>query len=229
MRLDKYISLALDISRTEAKTIIKNKQISVNNQVIISSNFEVSTNDLIQYQNEVITYLEKAYLLMNKPAGFVCATRDALPTVMDIIPTALFQKDLKILGRLDKDTEGLLIITNDGDFIHQITAPKKHIAKKYYVEYSGQLNDNASILIEKGLQLNEYQALPSKLEIIDEKSLYLTIYEGKFHQVKEMIAAVGGTVTYLKRLSIGKLTLGNLEVGSVRRLTKEELAQILEE
>ena len=229
MRLDKYLSLALDISRTESKTLIKQKVVQVNDILCLDASKEVSQIDIVKYHNEVLNYHEKVYLLMNKPAGYICATVDKDPTVMDIIPTAYYQKDLKIVGRLDKDTEGLLIITNDGSFIHEITSPKKHIAKKYYVEFSGKIDENAAKLVEAGLEFKNYKALPSKLELIDEHHLIITIYEGKFHQVKEMISALGAEVTYLKRLSIGKLALGDLEVGHVRYLTIDELSLIKEE
>ena len=229
MRLDKYLSLALDISRTESKALIKQKVVQVNDILCLDASKEISQMDIVKYHNEVLNYHEKVYLLMNKPAGYICATVDKDPTVMDIIPTAYYQKDLKIVGRLDKDTEGLLIITNDGAFIHEITSPKKHIAKTYYVEFSGVLVDNASTLVEQGLQLKNYKTLPSKLEILDNHSLKLTIYEGKFHQVKEMVSSLGAEVIYLKRLSIGKLSLGDLEVGHVRYLTLDELSLIKEE
>ena len=229
MRLDKYLSLALDISRTESKALIKQKVVQVNDILCLDASKEVLQMDIVKYHNEVLNYHEKVYLLMNKPAGYICATVDKDPTVMDIIPTAYYQKDLKIVGRLDKDTEGLLIITNDGAFIHEITSPKKHIAKKYYVEFSGKIDENAAKLVEAGLELKNYKALPSKLELIDDHHLIIAIYEGKFHQVKEMISALGAEVTYLKRLSIGKLSLGNLEVGHVRYLTLDELSLIKEE
>lgn len=229
MRLDKYVSLALDLSRSEVKQLIKQKSIEVNSMVSNDASTEVSQDDVIKYNGEILKYYDKVYLMMNKPSGYVSATQDEEATVMDIIPTTYYQKDLKIVGRLDKDTEGLLIITNDGSFIHEITSPKKHIAKTYYVEFSGVLVDNASVLVEQGLELKNYKTLPSKLEILDNHSLKLTIYEGKFHQVKEMIASLGAEVTYLKRLSIGKLALGDLEVGHVRYLALDELSLIKEE
>lgn len=229
MRLDKYVSLALDLSRAEVKQLIKQKSIEVNSVVSTDASTEVSQDDVIKYNGEILKYYEKVYLMMNKPSGYISATQDEEATVMDIIPTAYYQKDLKIVGRLDKDTEGLLIITNDGSFIHEITSPKKHIAKTYYVEFSGVLVDNASTLVEQGLQLKNYKTLPSKLEVLDNHSLKLTIYEGKFHQVKEMVLSLGAEVTYLKRLSIGKLSLGDLEVGHVRYLTLDELSLIKEE
>ena len=229
MRLDKYVSLSLDLSRAEAKDLIKQKEIYINDLVCTSPDTEVTSTDKVIYHHEELVYREKVYLLMNKPAGLICATLDKDPTVMDIIPTAYYQKDLKIVGRLDKDTEGLLIITNDGNFIHQITSPKKHIKKTYYVEYCGKLKSDACKLVKEGLQLKDYQALPGTLEILDEKRLYLTIYEGKFHQVKEMIKALGAEVTYLKRLSIGALSLGDLATGHVRYLSSDELCLIKEE
>lgn len=231
MRLDKYLADVLNISRQDAKRLIKNKEIKVNNSIINNINATINEErDIVLHNENILKYRKYIYLMMNKPQGYLSATFDKKdPTIMELIPDNLYLKDLSIVGRLDKDTEGLILLSNDGDFIHQITSPKKHISKKYYVEYSGVLIENAERLVELGLEMDDYKTLPGKLELLENNKAYITIYEGKFHQVKKMFEKLNTKVTYLKRMQIGNLTLKNLEVGNVIELTEEDLVKLKED
>ena len=179
------------------------------------------------------SFLEKYYML-NKPKGFVSATTDREhKTVVDIISSSE-KKDLFPVGRLDIDTEGLLLITNDGELAHRLLAPKNHVEKTYYVEVSGILDDVDVDAVEKGLDIGEEKnTIPAKMEILKTdiqnniSSCYLTIHEGKFHQVKRMMKKLGKTVTYLKRVSMGSLILDSkLKKGNYRKLTEQEIIEL---
>ena len=162
---------------------------------------------------------------MNKPKGVVCATQDNLSkTVLDIVPESLRRKGLAPAGRLDKDTVGLVILTDDGDFAHRIISPKKHVYKRYYAELDKAVTDEAVRMFENGIVLADGTVcLPARLEIVGENSACVEICEGKFHQVKRMFSACGLSVLHLKRLSIGGLELDNtLAEGECREMTKDE-------
>ena len=172
--------------------------------------------------------------MLNKPKGFVSATTDREhKTVVDIISSSE-KKDLFPVGRLDIDTEGLLLITNDGELAHRLLAPKNHVEKTYYVEVSGILDDADVDAVEKGLDIGEEKnTIPAKMEILKTdiqnniSSCYLTIHEGKFHQVKRMMKKLGKTVTYLKRVSMGSLILDSkLKKGNYRKLTEQEIIEL---
>lgn len=229
MRLDKYIADVLKISRQDSKKLIKEKFVKVNDIVTTNINSIVNENvDVITVKENKLKYQKYIYLMMNKPKGYLCATFDKNDkTVMDLIPDELRFKDLSIIGRLDKDTEGLLLFTNDGSLIHNLTSPKKHILKKYYVEYSGTLINDAITMVEMGMNIdNEYQTKPGILEVLGDNKAYITIYEGKFHQVKKMFEKLNTKVEYLKRVKIASLELKDLTLGSVRELTKEDLERL---
>lgn len=231
MRLDKYLADALNISRVDAKKLIKQKKVSVNEEILTNTNLIIDENkDYIKVENELIKYQKYIYLMLHKPSGYLSATFDKQDkTVIDLIPNNFKYKDLSIVGRLDKDTEGLLLLSNDGSFVHQLTSPKKHIAKKYYVEYSGTLLEDSEDLVKKGLNIdNEYTTLPAILERISLGSAYITIYEGKFHQVKKMFDKLNTKVTYLKRVKIGNLELDDLKLGQIRELTENDLEKLKE-
>ena len=163
--------------------------------------------------------------MMNKPKGYVCANIDKInPTVFDLIKIEDYKKDLFTYGRLDKDTEGLLIISNDGKLAHELLSPKHHVEKKYYVEFDGIINNNKISKLENGILIDGELTKKAKLEKINENSAYITIVEGKFHQVKKMFASVELEVTYLKRIQFGKLFLDeNLKLGEYRRLNEKEI------
>ncbi|MBU0278798.1 MULTISPECIES: pseudouridine synthase [unclassified Gemella] len=231
MRLDKYISSCTTLSRNEVKKVIK-KGVLVNNILIKSPNFKVNEDDKVQVDGEILEYRKYIYIMLNKEKNVVSATQDARDkAVIDY----LSDKD-KILatfpvGRLDKDTEGLILLTNNGDLAHNLLSPKKNIDKKYYVEVDGQLNSSIVDLFLQGVHIGDYKCKSSKLEIIfssEEKSkAFITISEGKFHQIKRMMKAVNLNVIYLKRLTIGNLVLDeNLKLGEYRYLTKEEIEKI---
>ena len=233
LRIDKYLSDMGIGTRTEIKNYIKKKSVSINGVIVKSPSDKADTEtDTVCFNGNEVPYITYEYYILNKPAGVISATEDRNDkTVIDLI-TDRKRDDLFPVGRLDKDTEGLLLITNDGALAHNLLSPKKHVDKKYYVETDGFLSVDFIEVFEKGIELSEdFITLPSKLEIIEASDsgskAYLTIKEGKFHQVKRMMEAVGNTVTYLKRISMGKLVLPpDLEIGQYRPLTEKELNDV---
>ena len=227
MRLDKYLTKTLIGSRTLAKELIKKRQILVDDIIVKSDSYQVKEDANVYYIQDgkkiKLEYEEHIYLMLNKPAGYVCATKDNLhKSVLELI-TDYQDRDLHIVGRLDVDTEGLLLITDDGDFTHQVTSPKSNISKKYYVEYQGTLDDFAIDKVKNGIILDDGEITkPGILEPISGSSAYITIYEGRFHQVKRMFADLGTKVTYLKRVQISSLEL-DVECGQYRKLNKKEI------
>lgn len=232
MRIDKFLSEMNIGSRKEIKEAVKKGRIKVNDVVIKSSDLKISPDiDEIYYDNKLVKYVEYEYFIMNKPGGVVSATKDdADTTVIDLIKTNI-REDIFPMGRLDKDTEGLLIITNDGDMAHRLLSPSNHVKKIYFARIEGKVTDNDILKFKEGLTLKDGTVTkPSELKIIlsDEISeIELTIYEGKYHQVKRMFASVGKKVIYLKRICMGDLYLDeSLKPGEYRELTKEELKKL---
>lgn len=233
IRLDKYLADAGTGTRSEVKAYIKKGAITVNNTIVKRPDTKVdSDKDIVSFQGNIVSYTEFEYYLLNKPAGYVSATKDnTAPTVLSLITGS--PKDLFPVGRLDKDTEGLLLITNDGVLSHQLLSPKHHVNKTYYAVVEGLVTDKDVIAFEQGLKIGDDDldiAMPAKLTILEtfpEKKLSyinITIQEGKFHQVKRMFAAVGKKVIYLKRIGFGGLTLPeNLALGEYRMLSKDEI------
>lgn len=229
MRLDKYIMNALQISRNDAKKIIKKKEIEVNGIINQVADTQVKDEDIITYKGKKLVYKENIYLMMNKPKGYVCANIDNVnKTIFELIDDYDVSK-LSVVGRLDKDTEGLLLITTDGLFLHNLTSPKHEVFKKYYVECEGTFEEEDIEKFNEGITIKEedgklYKCKPAILKIIDSHKGYISIKEGKFHQIKKMCAAVNKKVIYLKRISIGELNLDDkLKVSEYRELTNEEL------
>lgn len=233
MRLDKFLADMNFGTRKEVKGYIKKGFVTVNEQTIKSDKFQVNENeDVVTFDGEVVQYQKYFYYLLHKPAGVISATVDNYDeTVLDLFQDDDFRDDLFPVGRLDKDTEGLLLIMNDGQLAHRLLSPKKHVDKEYYAQVAGIMTAEDQVSFEEGLIIDGgEECLPAKLMIdaIDEENdtseIRLIIQEGKFHQVKRMVQAVGKEVTYLKRLRMGPLSLGNdLELGEYRRLTDEEL------
>lgn len=235
MRLDKWLNDLKLCSRRESGKFIKQHRIVVNDTVMTNGKQHISPDkDIISIDGELFaSYEEQLYFIMHKPAGVVTATTDRVhETVIDIIANEDARKDLFPVGRLDKDTEGLLVITNDGPMAHRLLSPKKHIEKVYYAKIAGEVTAADAKAFKAGIEINEeFTALPADLTILSSEDgvseIEITVFEGKFHQVKRMFIAVGKEVTYLKRIKMGGFRLPtDLEVGEYRALTENELMQL---
>lgn len=228
IRLDKLLSNLGYGSRKQIKKLIDNKKISVNGNIIYDSSIHINPyEDEIIYDNEKVYYSKYTYIVMNKPKGFICANEDNFHrTVFDLLSNKFRNMNLSVAGRLDKDTEGLLILTNDGDFIHELISPKKNIFKKYYVELESELKSEQINSLEKGILLitDNYITKPAKVEKLSSNSCFISISEGKFHQVKRMFIGVNNHVTFLKRVSIGNFSLpDDLPIGDYKLVKKYEI------
>lgn len=230
MRLDKYLADMGVGTRSEVKVLIKKRRVQVGNEVVNDPNRKIAIGvDSVRVDGREVSYVHYEYYMLNKPAGVLSATEDKhAKTVIDLIETSK-RKDLFPVGRLDKDTEGLLLITNDGGLAHSLLSPKKHVDKEYYAKVEGVVTNEDVEAFAKGLQVDEdFKAMPAKLTILSQgefSEITLIIQEGKFHQVKRMFEAMGKKVVYLKRLSMGSLQLDeSLQPGEYREVTQEELA-----
>ncbi len=230
IRLDKYVSVAMNVSRADSKRIIGSGKITIDDLCVKKTDFKVDTEIMsVKYGNEKLIYKEFIYILMNKPAGLLSASNDKrAKTVIDIIPPTLKREGLFPVGRLDKDTTGFLIITNDGDFAHRIISPKSNIEKLYYASLDGDVTDQMIAGFKEGIVLADgTQCLSAKLERAGDCAAYVTVREGKYHQVKRMLGTVGLGVNKLHRISIGGLSLPiDLKQGDCVELTQEDLLKI---
>lgn len=231
MRLDKFIADLGMGTRSEVKEDIRKGFVTVNNKRIKDPGCQVNTDkDCITYKDNLLSYQEFFYYMMNKPDGVVTATEDNFQkTVLDLMSVPM-KKRLFPVGRLDKDTEGLLLITNDGQLAHELLSPSKHIVKKYLVECDTIITDQDMIALQNGIDIGEERITKkAETERISEHSIYLSITEGKFHQVKRMLHALGHKVIYLKRIQMGKLRLDDsLKCGEYRILTLDEIKALKE-
>ncbi len=233
MRLDKYLADMGIGTRSEVKQYIRKKQVTVNGAFPTGAQQKVEPGqDQVLFRGEPVSYARYEYFMLNKPGGCVSAVTDRdCPTVLDLIEEKS-RRDLFPAGRLDKDTEGLLLITNDGMLSHNLLAPGKHIPKTYYARISGEVTKEDVANFAAGMDIGEKKdTLPARLTILScedgMSEIELTITEGKFHQVKRMFEAVGKEVVYLKRISMGGLKLDDsLKPGEYRALTEEEIAII---
>lgn len=225
MRLDKYLVECGIGSRKEVKKIIDEKLISVNDKIILSPKENINEeNDIVKYNNEVIKYKKFRYYILNKISGYITAVDDPRDkTVMELLPDWVIKKDLAPVGRLDKDTEGLLLLTNDGQLNHKLLSPKNHVEKTYYAELEKNISQDDLEKLEKGVDIGGYITMPALAQKIDDNKIHLTIKEGKFHQVKKMLEAVNNKVVYLKRISFGKLKLDNMKLGEVREVNLDDI------
>lgn len=231
IRLDKFLADSGIGTRTDGKKRIREGRITVNGEVAKKPEMKIDPDrDQILFDQQPIVYEKYSYYLFHKPAGCVTAKRDQLnPTVMDFFPDSM-QKEFAPVGRLDKDTEGLLLITNDGKLTHRLLSPAYHVRKTYYVQTDQKIPDTAIEQFAEGVDIgDEKPTLPAKLKILGDREAELTISEGRYHQVKRMFTSVGCKVTYLKRISMGTLTLGTLEKATYRKLTEQELASLQKE
>lgn len=234
MRLDKFFSSQEIISRKDIKGFIKKGNIKVNNEKVHSQSIQINTDsDIITLFDDVIPYKPFIYIMLNKPVGVVSATNDKInSTVLDLVPDELFRSDLFPAGRLDKDSNGFVLITNDGDFAHKILSPKNHVPKTYVVRIDGKMTDDAIKLMEKGITLASGEVCqPAKVKILensDNALIEVIIVEGKYHQIKRMLGVVDLGVLSLQRIEIGSLKLDeNLQIGDCREILHKELELIL--
>ena len=223
MRLDKLLANKAYGSRKEVHQLLKDQRVTINGEITTKKDIHVDIeSDVITVDGQVVNTKQQYYVKFHKPKDYVTAVEDANhPVVMDLLPPEYIKMGVVPVGRLDKDTEGLLLLTNDGVWGHSIINGNKHVSKVYYVEYDGELTEEGIQRIKEGIVLGDgTHYKPALIDVVSSQSLHLTIEEGKYHQVKRMIGAAGGTVTYLKRLTIGHIDLTGIEeVGSVQDLT----------
>ena len=225
-RLDKFLCDSGVGTRSQVKVILKSGRVAVDGKVEKDNSRKVDPNtQTITLDGEVLGGKQRMVVMLNKPAGFVTATEDKNDrTVMELLPAQLRSQDLKPIGRLDKATEGLLLFTNDGDLLHRLISPKKEVPKVYYAQHEGEAGAEDVAAFAAGLTLRDgLECLPAKLEPLGPGESLITVCEGKYHQVRRMMASRGMTVTYLERRQEGCLTLGDLPRGQVRPLSEEEI------
>lgn len=229
-RIDKIISACGKASRREVKSVLKRGRVIADGRVVKNPDEKYDPEKTeILFDGERLIYEEKHYFMMNKPAGYVSSTDDPRDkTVLELVPEQYRHLNLFPAGRLDKDAEGLLILTDDGDYCHNVISPQKNVVKKYYVRVNGELTSKDIEAFRRGFVLNDgTKYSPGNLEIISGDEGYVYISEGKFHQVKRSLESLGKPVEYLKRVCIGALELeGNLGLGKMKKLTKEEAALV---
>ncbi len=232
LRLDKLLAEAGFGPRSVVKRLIRKGHVTVNGEVVRNASFKVDPEkDEVLVDGEPAVYEEDYYLILNKPAGYVTSTKDREMTVMELVSDIpRFDKKLFPVGRLDKDTEGLLLITSDGELAHRLTHPRWKVPKVYRAIVEGKVSDKKLEPLRRGIELKDFTARPAKVKIVrtgeDSSEVEIEITEGKYHQIKRMLAAVGYPVKHLKRIAFGNLKLGNLPSGSYRSLTEEELREL---
>ena len=228
-RLDKFLCDSGVGTRSQVKAILKAGRVAVDGKPERDNGRKVDPKtQTITLDGEVLGGYRRVVVMMNKPAGFVTATEDKNDrTVMELLPVDMKHLDLKPVGRLDKATEGLLLFTNDGDLLHRLISPKKEVPKIYYAQHEGTATEADVEAFAEGLTLRDgLECLPAKLQPLGAGESLITVCEGKYHQVRRMMASRNMTVTYLERRQEAGLTLGDLPRGSVRELTEEEITQL---
>ncbi len=226
MRLDKFLTECGAGTRSEVKKYVSMKMVMVNGDVVKSGDTKIDElSDRIEFNGKELQYKKFRYYMMNKPAGVITAAEDRKhDVVMDLLPEWVIKKELFPVGRLDKDTEGLLLFTNDGEFSHKILSPKSHVEKEYFVILEKDISDDEIKKVESGVVIDDdYNTKESKVRRQSGNEIFLTIVEGKFHQVKQMMEAVGNSVTYLKRVRFADLVLNDLEPGGVVEVNKSDI------
>ncbi len=228
MRLDKFLSTSGLGTRKEVKALIKKGLITVDGEIVIKDSLQIDEyKNIISFNGEKIEYHKFFYLLLNKPQGYVCATEDKrYPPVTELVSEYNFAK-LFPVGRLDVDTTGVLLLTNNGALCHRLLLPKYHVDKTYYVETDYEIKNELITAFKNGIMLDGELTLPGELKILDKNKALLTIHQGKFHQVKRMFAYFGLTVIKLDRQQFAFLTYGNLKQGEYRLLSSQEIETLL--
>ena len=229
MRIDKFLGLTGCATRTEAKKIIRSGAVTVNGVALRNADAKIDPeNDRVVFCGKEVIYRKYTYIMMNKPEGVVSATEDGKDkTVIDLLPNDMRKTDLFPCGRLDKNTLGLMLITDNGDLAHRLLAPKSHVEKKYYFRSKFALSEEDSKRFERGLVLDDgYETKPAKIDLAgDNNEGVITLVEGKYHQIKRMLDSLGNKITYLERITFGPLTLDKgLARGEWRFLSEEEIA-----
>ena len=227
MRLDKFFSQTGTLTRSQVQKQLKLGKVTVNGETIKKADYKVDPDkDEIRYNENKIVYRRFVYIMMNKPRGVVSATEDRdQKTVLDFLPEDLLKFDLFPCGRLDKDTTGLVVLTNDGISAHNALSPKKHVEKKYSFETADAYSDADVTAIENGITLKDgYSTKPCKIERISETEGYIYLTEGKYHEIKRLFGARNNKITKLERIGFGKLEIGDLPEGAWRYLTEEEIS-----
>ena len=224
-RLDKVISHMNGSSRREVREMVRQGRVTVGGAVVLDAETKVDNAAQIRIDGKILTVEENTYLMLHKPSGILTATEDRKQkTVLDLLAPEYRNRGLSPVGRLDIDTEGLLLLTNDGELNHRLTSPKYQIDKVYEAEVEGILTQEDKEAFAAGIPLKDFTCLPAKLEILAENRCLVTVQEGKFHQVKRMLQSRGQPVRYLKRWSVGPIKLPvDLTKGNYRPLTKEEI------
>lgn len=243
MRLDKYLSDMGIGTRSEIKKSIRSGLVTVDGHTVSDPGIHVTSDSSVTYRGESVGYEDYVYYMLHKPAGIISASEDSRETTVVDLITGQKRRDLFPVGRLDRDTEGLLIITNDGEMAHRLLSPRHHVDKRYFARVTGRVTDETAGAFASGLVLPDgLECLPADLTILKTTSdaeaggsdpdrtvteTEVTIREGKFHQIKRMFLAAGHEVIYLKRLTMGPLTLDpDLEPGEYRRLTEDEITRL---
>lgn len=226
-RLDRFVAERANIARKDAKAVIKRGRVSVDGVTEFSAERKINS-ETVCFDGVILPQSPFIYIMMNKPSGVLSASTDKKQqTVVDLVPESLRRKEIFPVGRLDKDTTGLLIITNDGAAAHRLLAPSSHVDKVYLAQLDGEPTNETVKSFENGIDLGDFKAMPAKLELLGGGTARVTVREGKFHQVKRMFAACGFTVTALKRIQFGGVTLPkDLSEGECRLLTEGEKASL---
>lgn len=229
MRLDRFLAKTLGHTRTEVKKLIRNGLIKINGVVVKTDGFQVQTTvDEVTFGDQILEYEEYQYYIINKPAGYICANEDNLhPTIIDYAPEFITHK-VHTVGRLDKDTTGALLLTNDGKLTHQLISPKSEIPKVYIATLDGKLSADLIPLFAAGFTINEeFKTLPATLEIIDDTTARVSVIEGKYHQIKRMFGSFSLKVIALHRERFGPLDVFDLKIGEYRKLGKNEVKLLI--
>ncbi len=231
IRLDKFLSSQLGISRSDAKELIKKRLVTINGTIARLYEEKVDPEkDTVFSEGRAVAYRKHIYIMMNKPQGVVCSTKDGVSkTVLELVPPELYREGIFPAGRLDKDTEGFVFLTDDGALAHNILSPKKHVSKVYFARLENEAEDSYIEAFENGLEIDGGDVcLPAKIEILhDRHEVYITIKEGMYHQIKRMAEAVGNKIVYLKRIKIGGVSLDeNLALGQSREMLHKEIEDI---
>ena len=228
MRLDKFLVSTGSVTRSEAIKLCRTGNVTVNGRAEKDSSVKIDpVKDTVFLCGKEVEYRKYTYIMMNKPEGVVSATEDGDTTVIDLLPQELRRIGLFPCGRLDKNTHGFVLLTNNGELAHFLLSPKHHVKKKYYFETKFPLSSEDKTSLEGGVDIGGYTTAPCEVELIGEKKAVITLTEGKYHQIKRMLDAVGNKITYLERVTFGPLVLdSSLDRGEWRALTNEEITAL---